>query len=192
MGADFRLLANDRNVQIRNRELTCSHPLNRVAQENVAGRAFPFRLARWKVLADIALGQGAVNRVGHRVHGNIRIRMALKPPAVGNIHAAERHVIARPEAMHVEPVAKADIHCLALLQNAFGPKEVLGRRDLDVVGVSRTDPNTHADRPRDFDVIGSVAAMLAVCVKNCGKAKGLRRLRPIEMTAIHRPTKAHR
>ena len=72
--------------------------------------------------ADIALGQRAVDGIGDGMEPHIGIGMALQAPLMGQGHAAEHHVIAGPEAVHVVAIAGADIH--ASLHQPFGACEI--------------------------------------------------------------------
>ena len=89
--------------------------------------------------ADVALRQCAIDRVGHRVHAHVRIRMAHQCLVVRHAHAAQNHVIARPEPVHVVAIAKADIH--RCLQIGGGAGEIRGAGDFQVVFGTGHDGN---------------------------------------------------
>ena len=83
--------------------------------------------------ADIAHGQRAIDRIGQRMHADIGIGMADQPAIMVDADAAQPDVIARPGGMHVKAVAHADIH--GVPQNAFGPREIGGIGDFQIVFV---------------------------------------------------------
>ena len=79
---DLRPLADQRDVGIRQRPPRAAiRP--RVDQEPGAVGILPGRLARREMPADIALGQGAIDRVAQRVDADIGIRMAGKAVSCG-------------------------------------------------------------------------------------------------------------
>ena len=82
-----------------------------MAQKNLAGCAFPLWITGRKVTPNVALRQGPVNGVRDRMHGHIRVRVSNQPLVIRHIHAAQGHVVARPEGMHVKSVAQANVHC---------------------------------------------------------------------------------
>ena len=59
---------------------------------------------------DIAHGERAIDRVAQRMEADIGVGMALKPAIMRHGHAAQHHVIARPEAVHVIAMTQPDIH----------------------------------------------------------------------------------
>ena len=70
--------------------------------------------------ADIAVGERAEDRIDQRVQHDIGIRMAGQSAIMRDPHAAQRHVIAVAEGVHVEAHAGADVGQL-LEQHRFGP-----------------------------------------------------------------------
>ena len=51
--------------------------------------------------ADIAVGDGAEQSVGQRVHADIGIAVADQLSVMRNAHTAQHHRVAGPEGMHV-------------------------------------------------------------------------------------------
>jgi hypothetical protein len=76
------------------------------------------------VPADVTGGERAVDRVGDGMHTDIGVRMAIKPPVVRHADAAEHYMVTRPEPVHVDPVAKANIHVVQ--SHALGFHQPLG------------------------------------------------------------------
>ena len=62
-----------------------------------------------KVLADVAVGDRAEDRIDERMQRHVGIGMAGQPAVVRDLHAAEPDVIAVAEGVHVEAVADAQI-----------------------------------------------------------------------------------
>ena len=116
--------------------------LDREFQELVRRRALPARIVRGKMLADVAVGDGAEDRIHQRVQRDVGVRMAGQPAVVRNLKAAEPDVIAVAKGMHIEAVAEAQIG-KAREPPGFGLGEILvggqlgvaaftgKRRDLD-------------------------------------------------------------
>ena len=65
------------------------------------------RIAGREVLADIAVADGAEQGVGECMQADVGIRVALQAMRVGDLHAAQPHMIAGGEAVHVEAGAVA-------------------------------------------------------------------------------------
>src|SRR3546814_19160253 len=59
-------------------------------EEAVRRRAAPLRIARREMVADVAVGEGAEDRVGQRMKRDIGIAMALKSMTMRDFHAADR------------------------------------------------------------------------------------------------------
>ena len=68
-----------------------------------------------------------------------------------HLNAAQPHVIAIGKAVHVKPVAQPYIHCRP--QFCFGPCEIVGACDLDIVFAAVNDFDGNASGARDLDVI---------------------------------------
>ena len=80
-----------------------------VAQELVGRGAPPLRVARRKMLADIAGADCAQQRVGQGVKTDIGVRMADKALVVCDPDAANHHMVARSESVRVETLADPHI-----------------------------------------------------------------------------------
>ena len=83
------------------------------------------------------------------------------PRSCGTLHAAEHDVVARPEGVHVEPVARSARPCATSRMRAARARS-LGAGDLDVVFVARNRDDVQPRGQRDLDVVGGVARMGAV------------------------------
>ena len=57
------------------------------------------------MIADVAGTEGTQDGVGQRVQADVGVGVAYQPGIVVDAQTAERHVIARPEGMHVEALA---------------------------------------------------------------------------------------
>ena len=57
------------------------------------------------MLADIALGERAVDRVGKRVQADVSVGMAAERCGMGDANAAQPHVIAGRKGVNVETLA---------------------------------------------------------------------------------------
>ena len=55
------------DVEIDDRAAARTHPFRRMSEEDLRRRSFPLRIGGWEMLADVALGKRAVERVGKRV-----------------------------------------------------------------------------------------------------------------------------
>ncbi len=61
------------------REPLVPRQIGGMGQKDMARGAFPLRIRGREMLADVAHRQSPINRVRHRVHAHIRVRMAHKP-----------------------------------------------------------------------------------------------------------------
>src|SRR3546814_5406192 len=75
-------------------------------EEAVRRRAAPLRIARREMVADVAVGKAAKDRVGQRVKRDIGIAMALKSMTMRDFYPADPQRLARHEAVNV--IAHAD------------------------------------------------------------------------------------
>src|SRR5450755_729725 len=73
----------------------------------------PARVGRWKVHADVTQRQRAENRIAQGMNRDISVRMREDALRIRDAHAAEYHMLARAECMHVE--ALADSHQMILV-----------------------------------------------------------------------------
>ena len=126
-----------------------------VAQEQMRGRAAPFRVARREMHADIAGAERAEHRVGQRMQPDIGIGMADKPVAVRDFEAAQPDMIARPESMYVEALAAAEIAGTAARQ-LFGAREIVCRRHFEIALRAFDEAHGQAGALGDGGVIGQL------------------------------------
>ena len=126
-----------------------------VAEEDVAGRAFPLWIRGGEVLADVAHRKGAVDGVGDGVHADVGVRVALEAACVGDGEAAECDVIAGAKAVDV--VTVADAHIGVFLEEGFCAIEIGGVGEFEVGFIALGDGDGDAVGAGDFDVVGGGA-----------------------------------
>ena len=76
MRADARRLAHDGDVEMRDAAAALGHALDREFQELIGRRAAPARIARREMLADVAVGERAEDRVDQRMQRDVGVGMA--------------------------------------------------------------------------------------------------------------------
>ena len=134
--------------------------------------------------ADVAVGDGAEDRIHDRMKHNVGIRMSGESAVVRNLHAAEPDVIAAGERMHV--VARSDAHVgEACDAPRFGAAEIVFRGQLGVALLAGERGDLQA---RPFDercVVGEIVAAFvcraAVRVEERGELERLRRLHAAQL-----------
>jgi hypothetical protein len=183
---DLGSFADQRHIGMGDGKSPRGGPVDGMGQEDMAFRALPLRVAGREMRADIALGQGAIDRIGQRVQTHIRIRMSLQATVMRHGHAAQHHVIAGAETMHVKAVAGADIH-VCPFEDTGRAVEIARCRDLEVVFVPRHDGHVEPCGPRHLHVIGRITLKSRMGGKDRGEVKALRRLRPPEPVTRNRP-----
>ena len=109
------------------------------------------------MLSDITPRQGAIDRVGDRVHPHICIGVTLEPTIVQHLHTAEDHVISVTKAVHVVAVAQPYIHIHT--HCTFGPGEILGPCDFQVIRIARNNRDFDSRSARDFYIIRCTSGM---------------------------------
>ena len=57
------------------------------------------------MLADVAIGKGAIERVGKRVQADVRVGMAAERRRMGDAKAAQPHMVAGREGVNIEALA---------------------------------------------------------------------------------------
>ena len=95
------------------------------------------RVARREMGADVAIGQGAENRVGQGVQDHVAVRMGDDAAIMRNAHAAEPHMIAIAEGVHVE--ARAEAGHIGHRRAFHAPlrlREIGRMGELDVAGIA--------------------------------------------------------
>src|SRR5690606_34963303 len=76
--ADLRRFADDRDIHVADRKPGLARQKNRVLDEAGRRRAAPLRIARRKVLPDVAGADRAEHGVDDRMQADIRVAMADK------------------------------------------------------------------------------------------------------------------
>src|SRR4051794_2386438 len=99
--SDLRSLADHRHVEMSDAAAARGHAIDGVFQKPMRGGALPSWIARRKMRTDIAIRQRAEDRVDQRVQADIAVGMRQKTFAVRHAHAADHHMIAVAERMHV-------------------------------------------------------------------------------------------
>ena len=116
---DLGRLAQEGHVDVGDGAAARAHAPGRVGQEQVRGRALPARIGVGEMLADVAVADGAEQRIGERVQADVGVGVALQRVGVRNPDAAQPDVIAWREAVHVEALAGA--HVGAAVPSALRP-----------------------------------------------------------------------
>ena len=158
----------------------CASRSDAESEKGVRGRVFPLRVARWEVRADIAVAQRSKDGVGRRVQADIGVRVPDQSVVVGDGAATQHHVIARPEPMHVEAGSDADVAGVA--QQAFRPRQVIGRRNFQIVGFARHQRDVDPSRLRDSCVVGKV-----ITCRGAVRVQQLRKMKTLWRCARHSP-----
>ena len=122
-----------RDVEMRDHAAAGAHAFAGEGEKAVRRRAAPLRVARRKVLADIALGERAENGVDQRMQRDVGIRVAGHPARMRNADAAEHDVVAIDKGVHVEAVPGAHIGERRHAQG-FGAGEIVVGGQLHIAG----------------------------------------------------------
>ena len=109
MGRDARRFAHHGDVEIGDDAAARAHAFASEGEEAVRGSALPLRIARRKVLTDIAVGQRAENGVDQGVERHVGVGMPGDAARIGNTDTAEHDVVAVGESVHVKTVAGAHV-----------------------------------------------------------------------------------
>jgi hypothetical protein len=184
VGADLGCFADKGDVYVIDPEPLFGGKPHRVAQEDVALGPLPLRIGGREMPPDIAFGQRTVNGIGQRVQPDIGIGMALQPARVRHRDTAEHDVIARPEPVHVETGAGADIHRSP--QYPFCAREIARVGDLYVIRVADRDRHRQTGGAGHRDIVGRVAFMGAMRGEDGDEIEPLRRLRGVKPGAVLR------
>ena len=110
--------------------------------------------------SDVAHRQCAIECVRQGVHADIGIGMSDQSCIMVDPNAAQPDVVARSEGVNVIAVAKANIH--ATPKDAFGPREIGGIGDFQIVFGSRRDVHRMPGQLRQFDIVGGPFGMGAM------------------------------
>ena len=158
-----------------------------MGQKDLALRATPLRLGWGKVLADIALGQRTIDRIGQRVHADIGVGVSQKPALMRDLDATQPQMISGAKRMHVKAVAASDVHLLPF-QDRLGAGKIAGIGQFQIVLVTRHNRHVHPRRARHLDIIGGPGRVIEGLPRELGfeyfcKSETLRRLRPKQPVA---------
>ena len=131
------------------------------------------------MLADVALGERAVERVGKRVQADVSVGMAAERRRMGDANAAQPHVVAGREGVNIEALADPRL-ARARREPRLGRFEILHGGHLDVGGVAFEHISRRARPFGDRNVVGEIADAgrggAPMRREDEGEAKGLRRL----------------
>ena len=131
------------------------------------------------MLADVAVGERAEDRIDERMQRHVGVGMAGQPAVVRDLHAAEHDVIAVAEGVHVEAVAEPQVG-EARDAPRLGPGEILGGGQLHVAAFAREHRDLEAGPFGERGVVGEIVAArrrgLAMRVEQRREREGLRRL----------------
>ena len=131
------------------------------------------------MLADVALGKRAVERVGERVQADVSVGMAAERRGMGDAKAAQPHMIAGREGVNIEALADPRL-AKARGEPRLRRFEILHGGHLDVGGVAfeyigwRARP--FGDRHIVSEIIDASGGGASMGVENERETKGLRRL----------------
>jgi hypothetical protein len=177
--ADLRPLADQRHFKVGDAAAALADAPDRIIQEAVGRCTFPFRIARRKVRADIAVGQRAEQGIDQRVEPDIAVGMGNEAFVERHAYAADHHVVAVTQRVDVIAGAGADVAQGGGQPRLFAGK-ILRRRQLDIQGIALEGRNRHAGPLGKRGIVGEFVQVLmrgaAVSVKNFVEAKHLRRL----------------
>ena len=188
--ADLRRLAQERHVDIRDAPAEGGNAICGVGEEDTRCRAAPGGLARREVLADVAVADGAEQRVGECMQPDIGVGMPLEAMGVGDLHAAQPHVVAFGKAVHVEAGAVARLQQRGRRrQQALGKLDVGCRRQFHVAPAAGNEAHRQARPFRQSGIVGEIDAPggcgTAVGFEDDIVAKRLRCLSPPQACTVH-------
>ena len=113
MGADLGFLADKGEVDIADPVSCLAHQFDGVEQELVAAGALPLRIARRKMVADVAAGNRAEKRIDNGMECDVSIAMAGQALVVLDPNAAEPQFLASDKPMHVKTHSSPYVGSLA-------------------------------------------------------------------------------
>ena len=108
MRREFRLLGDDRDVDIGDLRIHRVDDALRLGNEARGVRAFPLRILRGEMLADVARAGRAQEGVGDRVQYGVGIRVAGQTAALRDTDAAEDQRACLVERMNVDALTDAN------------------------------------------------------------------------------------
>lgn len=128
------------------------------------------------MLADVAPGEGAVDRVREGVHAHICVGMTLKAAVMRDFDPTEPDMIADAEPVHVIAISETYLHASCVLlsilgslsQQRFRAGEIFGPGDFEILFGALGDRHVDPGGTGHFDVVGGLcghrAGKLAVCL----------------------------
>ncbi len=138
------------------------------------------------MLADVALSEGAVERVGERVQADVSVGMAAERCGMGDANAAQPHVVAGCKGVNVETLADPRL-ARARREPRLRGFEILHRGHLYVGGIAFEHVSRRARPFGDRDVVSQIADAgcggAAMGREDERESKGLRRLHGSERRA---------
>ena len=185
MGTDLWPFTDQGHIGIADAIAHALRHLGRVGQEDLAGSPFPAQVRRRKMLADVAHGQGTIDRIRQGMHPDIGIGMTVQPLVKRQLYAAQPQMVTRAEAVDIIAAACSDIHAVAP-QEGFGTGKITGPCQLQIAFLTRQDGDCNPGSTRHFDIIGGLCAIGPVGGKDRIMAETLRGLRPPQPVARHR------
>ena len=121
-------------------------------EEHLGGRAAPARIARREVAAEIAGADAAEQRVRKGVKADVGVGVTQETLIVRHRHAAQHHLVAFAEAVHVEAEAAATLGRTG--QQPLAATEIVFRRHLEIFLVARHEPDPQARVFGDRRIVG--------------------------------------
>ena len=131
MRGDFRALAYDRQIKMRQFSAQVPHAIHRKGDEAGGIRIPPFCLPRRKMPADIAIANGAQYGVRDGVQGYVGVTMARQSRRVRYIDTTQPDRLARLKPMHIETLTDPHIEKPCRM-GRIGPGQIFGRGNLKV------------------------------------------------------------
>ena len=159
--ADFWPLADKRDVHMRDARAGVSRQFCGVTQKRLGLSAFPLRVARREMGADIAFSQRAEDGVHQRVPSRVGVGMADQALVVRDAHSAKRDIVARAETVRI----KAGTHACGArsAQQCFEHYEILWIGVFHKARIGLDKNRRHAARVGDAEIV-SEAFIARVCV----------------------------
>ena len=183
MRADLGPLTDQRHIAIGNRIALAAGKFSGVAQEDVAFRAFPLRVRRREMTADIAHRQGTIDRIGQRMHAHIGVGMAQKPFAMRHLDPTKPDMIAFAKGMYVKAVSKPQVHA-APFHDCRRAIKITGEGQFQIVLFALDDGDGKPRSAGHFHIVCRAAGMGAVGGQNRIKVKALWGLRAVKPSAV--------
>ena len=145
---------------------TLANPPGCIFEENMRRGAFPFGIARWEMLTDVSVADGAQKRVGQRMQNNVGVGVPFKFGVVRYFHAAEPNMIPISEAMHIVAGRRAGFSPFTECALCFlvGRREIIGRSQFDIIRIALDQPDFKPCPLGESCIIGEIVLALANCI----------------------------